>query len=76
MAGACFGTKASAAAWHDKPSYGIVATDDKTLGPALERFLYQRSGAKVTEMKSSHLVYISHPQAVAAVIEEAARSVK
>ena len=75
VADACTTTKASAAAWHDKPSYGLVATDDKAVNPALERFMYKRSGTKTTEVKSSHMVYISHPQVVAALIEEAAHRV-
>ena len=76
VAAAAFDAPVSLAAWHDKPSWGIVTTEDRALNPALARWMYQRSGAKVTEIKASHLVYISHPAAVAAVIENAARSVK
>ncbi len=64
------------AAWHDRPSYGIVATDDHFLSPDLQRSMYQRAGAKVTEIKASHAVYISQPEAVAAVIEQAAIAAK
>ncbi len=64
------------AAWHDKPSYGIVATDDRLLNPDLQRFMYKRAGAKITEIKASHAVQISQPEAVAQVIEDAARSVQ
>jgi hypothetical protein len=63
------------AAWHNKPSYGIVATADHALNPMLARWMYKRSGAKVTEIKANHLVYIARPSAVAGVIERAARSV-
>jgi hypothetical protein len=42
----------------------------------LARWMYKRSGAMMTEIKASHLVYISHPGAVARVIERAARSVR
>jgi pimeloyl-ACP methyl ester carboxylesterase len=64
------------AAWRDRPSYGIVATDDHYLSPDLQREQYQRAGAKVTEIKASHAVYISQPEAVAAVIEQAAVAAK
>jgi pimeloyl-ACP methyl ester carboxylesterase len=67
---------AYAVAWHDKPSWGIVATEDRALSPDLQRWMYNRAGAKITEIKASHAVYISQPEAVAAVIEQAATSVK
>jgi pimeloyl-ACP methyl ester carboxylesterase len=63
-------------AWRDKPSWGIVATDDRALSPDLQRWMYNRAGSKITEIKASHAVYISQPEAVAAVIEQAATSVK
>jgi pimeloyl-ACP methyl ester carboxylesterase len=75
VAAAAFQAPVTAAAWHDKPSYGIVATADRTLNPMLARWMYKRSGAKVTEIKANHLVYISQPGAVARVIETAAHSV-
>ncbi|MES3048761.1 alpha/beta hydrolase [Sphingomonas faeni] len=64
------------ASWRSKPSYGIVATKDVALNANLERWMYKRAGAKITEIDASHAVFISNPQAVAAVIEEAARAVK
>src|SRR5271166_6050140 len=67
-------TPVTVATWHDKPSYGIVATEDRALNPKLARWMYKRSGAKTTEIKANHLVYISQPDAVARVIETAARS--
>lgn len=71
-----FGTQTPVAAWHDKPSYGIVATDDRVLSPDLQRWMYQRAGSKVTEVKASHSIVISQPEAVAKVIEDAALSAK
>lgn len=66
--------KVSTAAWRTKPSYGIVAGADMVSAPDLERWMYKRANAKITEVPgSSHVVYISHPDKVAAVIEEAAR---
>jgi pimeloyl-ACP methyl ester carboxylesterase len=75
VAAAAFDAPVTVAAWHDKPSYGIVATADRSLNPMLARWMYKRSGAMMTEIKASHFVYISHPGAVASVIEAAARSV-
>ncbi|WP_404337215.1 alpha/beta fold hydrolase [Sphingomonas sp. MMS12-HWE2-04] len=65
-------TTITAPAWKSKPSYGIVATEDRMINPALERSMYQRAGAKITEIKGSHAVFISQPRAVATVIEQAA----
>jgi pimeloyl-ACP methyl ester carboxylesterase len=76
VSGAAFDAKVTVAAWHDKPCYAIVATRDQQLNPELARWMYQRSGAKVTEIRGSHLVYISQPRAVAKVIEQAARAVQ
>lgn len=59
-------------AWRGIPSYGIVATDDRVITPELQRWMYQRAGSKITEVKASHAVYISQPEAVAKVIEQAA----
>jgi pimeloyl-ACP methyl ester carboxylesterase len=72
VAGAALGAAATVASWHDKPSYGIVATEDKALNPELQRWMYERSKAKVTEIKASHAVFISQPHAVAEVIKAAA----
>ena len=69
---AAFRAKVAVAAWHDKPSYGIVATEDRSLNPDLQRQMYQRAGAAITEIKASHAVYISQAEAVADVIEQAA----
>lgn len=67
------GAPAGSPAWKAKPSFAIVATNDRAINPDLERSMYQRSGATVVELASSHVVYISHPAEVAALIERAAR---
>jgi pimeloyl-ACP methyl ester carboxylesterase len=67
------GAPVSTPAWKTKPSFAIVATNDRAINPDLERSMYKRSGATVTELASSHVAYISHPAEVAAVIEQAAR---
>ncbi|MGV2113812.1 alpha/beta fold hydrolase [Agrobacterium salinitolerans] len=71
---AVFGTPVSGIAWRDKPSYGIVATDDRILSPELARFMYARANASILEIASSHVPHLSHPQAVADVIATAAYS--
>src|ERR1044072_2986073 len=68
----CFGAPVTEVAWKIKPSYGIVATEDKALNPDIERNMYKRAGAKVTELKGSHVVFISQANAVANVIISAA----
>jgi pimeloyl-ACP methyl ester carboxylesterase len=74
VSAAAFTAAVTSAAWHDKPSYGIVPTADRILNPDLERSLYKRAGAKVTEVKgASHAVFLGHARAVADVIEQAAR---
>jgi pimeloyl-ACP methyl ester carboxylesterase len=74
VARAAFDAPVPVAAWHDKPSYAVIATEDLELSPELAHWMYQRSAAKVTEIKGSHLVYVAQPRAVARVIESAARS--
>ena len=73
--GKCFVTPITAAAWRTKPTFGIVATEDKSINPEIQRNMYKRSNTRVTEIKGSHAVYISQPQKVAAVIAEAAQAV-
>jgi len=70
----CFGAPITEAAWKTKPSYGIVATEDKAINPDIERNMYKHAGAKITEIKASHAVFISQPDAVAKVIIEAAEN--
>ena len=72
--GAILGTPVTAPAWKTKPSYGIVATQDRKINPDLERSMYKRAGAKVTEIKASHAVFMSRPNDVARVIEQAAKA--
>lgn len=61
-------------AWKSKPSFAIVAKDDRSINPELERSMYKRSGSVTTEIPGSHAVYMSHPAAVAKVIEQAANT--
>ncbi|CAN7714683.1 alpha/beta hydrolase [Mesorhizobium amorphae] len=61
-------------AWKSKPSYYLVATEDRMIPPAAQRMMAGRAGSIVTETAGSHAVYVSKPEAVAALIEQAATS--
>jgi pimeloyl-ACP methyl ester carboxylesterase len=69
--GAAFAVPVKEAAWKTKPSYGIVPTEDKAINPDIERNMYKRSGTKITEIKGSHVIFMSQPSAVADVIVNA-----
>jgi pimeloyl-ACP methyl ester carboxylesterase len=72
IAAQSFVTPLTQAAWKTKPSFAIVARDDKSINPDIERFMYKRAGAKVTELQGSHAIYMSKAKEVAAIIEVAA----
>ena len=61
-------------AWKAKPSWYLVATDDRMIPPAAQRSMSQRAGSTIVEVKGSHAVYVSQPKAVAELIEKAAKS--
>ena len=63
---------ATAAAWKTKPSWYLLTTDDHMIAPELQHFMSKRAASKVTEIKGSHASYVSHPDAVASIIEQAA----
>jgi pimeloyl-ACP methyl ester carboxylesterase len=63
-------------AWKKKPSWYLVATEDKMIPPDAQRLMSKRAGATVTEVKGSHAIYVSQPDAVVALIEKAAQGVK
>jgi pimeloyl-ACP methyl ester carboxylesterase len=63
-------------AWKSKPSWYLIATDDKMIPPPAQRFMSKRAGSTVVEAKGSHSIYVSKPEAVASLIEQAAKSVK
>jgi pimeloyl-ACP methyl ester carboxylesterase len=70
---AALGGTISEPAWKAKPSWYLIATEDKMIPPPAQRFMSQRAGSKVVEAKGSHAIYVSQPGAVAAFIEEAAK---
>jgi pimeloyl-ACP methyl ester carboxylesterase len=61
-------------AWQSKPSWYLVATDDRMIPPAAQRSMSKRAGSSVVEVKGSHAVYVSQPEAVAELIKKAAKS--
>ena len=63
-------------AWKTKPSWYLIATDDKMIPPAAQRFMSERAGSTVVEVEGSHAIYVSQPNAVAGIIEKAAGAVK
>jgi pimeloyl-ACP methyl ester carboxylesterase len=61
-------------AWKTKPSWYLVATDDRMIPPAAQRFMSKRAGAKVVESVGSHAIYVSRPADVASLIKKAAQA--
>ena len=61
-------------AWRTKPSWYLVATDDRMIPPPAQRMMAQRAGAEVAETGGSHAIYVSNPQAVADLIARAAQA--
>ncbi|WP_439529397.1 alpha/beta fold hydrolase [Pannonibacter sp.] len=70
---AIFGTKVTEAAWRNKPSWAVIATEDKAIDPKLLRHTAERIGASIVEVKASHVPFLTQPAAVAAAIDAAAR---
>jgi len=60
-------------AWKTKPSWYLLTTEDKMIPPDAQRAMSKRAGATLVEVEGSHAVYVSQPQAVAALIETAAK---
>ena len=70
-----FGTKLEHAAWRDKPSWAVIATDDKAFDQKMLQAMAKRMGADITEVPASHAVFKTQPKVVADVIDKAARQV-
>jgi pimeloyl-ACP methyl ester carboxylesterase len=60
-------------AWKSKPSWYLLATEDRMIPPPAQRFMSKRAGSTVVEVAASHAVYVSQPNAVATVIKQAAQ---
>ncbi len=63
-------------AWRGKPSWYLVASDDRMIPPPAQRSMAERAGSTVVETAGSHAVYVSKPEAIAALIKQAVASVK
>lgn len=63
-------------AWRSKPSWYLVATDDRMIPPSAQRLMAGRAGATVVEVAGSHAIYVSQPAAVARLIAKASRGTK
>ena len=66
--------KISEPAWRNKPSWYLIATEDRMIPPPAQRAMSERAGSTVVESEASHSVYVSKPAAVAELIEEAAQA--
>jgi pimeloyl-ACP methyl ester carboxylesterase len=64
------------ASWKTKPSWYVVANEDRCVQPDLQRFFAARMGATTYEIESSHMVMLSHPEIVIDVIREAAQALQ
>lgn len=73
-AGAAFGTPVSQAAWKSRHSWYVLSTEDRIIPPAAQRQMAARAKASITEVRASHALYISQPDAVADAIDAAARA--
>jgi pimeloyl-ACP methyl ester carboxylesterase len=74
--GAAFSAEISTPAWKSKPTWAVVATDDRMINPELERFMTKRAGSKTIEIKAGHDIYMSHAKEVAKLIVDAAAGAK
>jgi pimeloyl-ACP methyl ester carboxylesterase len=75
IAAVVFGEKNGPPAWRKLPSWAVVATGDKTVGTDAVMSMAQRAGAQITEVESSHVPMISHPDVVADVVRTAYQAV-
>ena len=66
--------KISEAAWRTKPSWYLLVTEDKMIPPPAQYGMAKRAGATVVEVKGSHSIYVSQPQATASLIKKAAKA--
>ena len=65
----------STPAWRSKPSWYLVATDDRMIPPPAQQAMAERAGASISSAPGSHSVYVSQPQAVADLIKQAAAAI-
>ena len=71
---AAFAETLQNAAWRTRPSWAVIATEDNAFGAGMLHGMARRIGAKITEVRASHALFMTQPKAIAEVIEEAARA--
>ncbi|MDE2138106.1 MAG: alpha/beta hydrolase [Gammaproteobacteria bacterium] len=76
IATASFDARVSVAGWLQKPSYATVGTNDRQINPELLRFMAKRAGSTTIELPASHVIFLTHPKEVAALIEKAAKAAR
>ena len=69
-----FAAAVTTAAWHDKPSWAVIATEDKAFDQAMLQHMAQRAGARITTVAASHAVYLTQAGVVAGVVVDAAEN--
>lgn len=74
ISAAIFDAKATVAAWTSKPSYAVIATQDRMINPELEGFMSDRAKSQAIKLPGSHAIFLSHPKEVASLIEKAAKA--
>ncbi len=74
LASAVFDQSNPGAGWKTIPTWFMVAKNDKAINPDVERFYAKRANAKTTEVASSHVIFLSHPDSVVSVIVDAANA--
>jgi pimeloyl-ACP methyl ester carboxylesterase len=68
--------KVTVATWKDKPSYAVVAQQDRMINPDQERMMAKRAQSQTIELPGPHAIFLLHPREIAALIEKAANAVK
>ena len=69
-----FGTKLENAAWRTKPSWAVIATEDKAFDQAMLIHMAERIKAKITKVSASHALFMTQPKVVADTIDQAAKA--
>jgi Alpha/beta hydrolase family len=74
IAAKSFDAKVTVAAWSKKPSFAVIPKKDRQINPDLERYMAGRAKSEIFELDGSHVIFLLHPNEVAAVIEKAAQT--
>ena len=74
IAADAFAAKVTVAAWSKKPSFAVIPQEDRQINPNLERFMAHRAKSETLELPGSHVIFLLHPEEIAAFIEKAAKA--